>query len=201
MMKRTFALSTVTLLVTLTAGCGVNPQGTMTGHGLAASGVQAQGLFGRDGAKPALKAGPAGAEADFVASVKSKGVNLTPDQLAEIQAERAVKPNMTWAPRPAVNLTAAQNLTVHFLKHGHEFNPAPASEQDYMAQGNAAGSGGRGTVRFFFDTTSYTKGYQSHVVRWVQSTNDFTAFRTDGSETTYYQSQPQPGRFVEVPTW
>jgi hypothetical protein len=201
MLKRTFALSFVALLVTSTAGCGTNPQATSAGRNMAASSVQANGHFFKGGAKPTIGAPAAGAEAAFVSAVKSQGITLTPDQLAQIQAERAVKPNMTWAPRPAVNLTAAQNLTVHFLKHGHEFNPALASEQAYMAQGNAAGTGGRGVVRFYFDTTSYTKGYQTHVVRWVPSTNDFTAFRTDGAETTYYQSQPQPGRFIEVPAW
>lgn len=177
----------IVVAVSLLAGCGVSPTQQLAQV--------------RAAATARAKAVDATSKASFVAAAKAKGISLTEDQLAELQAERAVKPNNTWAPRPAANLTADQNLQTHFLKHGHEFNPKITSAAAYMAQGNAAGNGDRGPVRFFFDTTSFDKGYQTHVVRWVQKTHDFTAFKPDGSETTYYQNDPQPSRFIEVPAW
>jgi hypothetical protein len=175
--------SIIVAVALLAAGCGRAPQ---TGTAVAPAALQARA---------------AQTKADFVAAARSKGVKLTDDDLAMIHAERQVVPNGTWAPRPAENLTADQNLDVHFKKHGHEFRPALTSAEAYMAQGNAAGTGKRGTVRYFFDTTSFGKGYQSHVVRWVPTTHDFTAFRADGAETTYYQNDPKPNRFIEVPVW
>jgi hypothetical protein len=152
-------------------------------------------------APTAFQARAAQTKAEFVAAAKSKGVKLSEADLAMIQAERQVTPNGTWAARPAEHLTADQNLDVHFRKHGHEFRPAITSAADYQAQGNAAAMGKRGAVRYFFDTTSFDKGYQSHVIRWVPATHDFTAFKADGTETTYYQNDPKPNRFIEVPVW
>lgn len=189
MATRLFVLS-ATLVALLGTGCAQIPSADQfAGSRLASSAVSAKS----DNA-PATKA-------EFIAAAKAKGVKLTDAQLDEIQAERNVEPNGTFAPRPAMNLSAEQNLEVHWKKHGHEFKPALKTPADYMAQANAAGSGKRGAVRFFFDTTSYQKGYQSHVVRWVPATMDFTAFRADGSQTTYYQSKPKVGRFIEVPAW
>lgn len=178
------------LLATALVGCGthMSPAAPRT--------TQAASALGKAQFPPA----PEDKDA-FVRAASSKGIKLTDAQLAEIQAERQVKPNGTFAPRPAENLTAEQNLETHWRKHGNEFKPAIKSPQDYVKQGNAAGTGERGEVRFFFDTTSYKKGYQTHVVRWVPKTLDFTAFRTDGAQTTYYQNVPAPGRFIEVPTW
>jgi hypothetical protein len=185
MATRLFVLS-ATLVALLGTGCAQMPGADQ----LAASRLSSSTMSAK-----------ADTKADFIAEAKAKGVKLTEAQLEEIQAERNVVPNGTFAPRPAEKLTAEQNLDVHWRKHGHEFKPALTTAADYLAQANAAGSGKRGAVRFFFDTTSYQKGYQSHVVRWVPATNDFTAFRKDGSQTTYYQSKPKVGRFIEVPAW
>lgn len=179
MVRRTLIVA----LALVATGCGRAPQ--------AATSI----------APSSLQARAAQSKAEFVAAAKSKGVKLSEADLAVIQAERQVVPNGTWAARPAEHLTAEQNLDVHFHKHGHEFRPAITSAEDYQAQGNAAGTGKRGTVRYFFDTTSFDKGYQSHVIRWVPATHDFTAFKADGAETTYYQNDPKPNRFIEVPVW
>lgn len=190
-MTRRFALGTTAMmLVAVLAGCGRSAPGAMLAHARVArvAHVRAVGDVGAT-------------EAAFIAAVLAQGVTLTPDELAELQVERATVPNDTWAPRPAMNLTAAQNLTVHFLKHGAEFNPPLPTEDAYMAQGNAAGTGGRGAVQFLFDTTSYAKGYQTHVCRWVSTTLDFTAFKTDGTETTYYRTVPATNRFIPLPIW
>jgi hypothetical protein len=185
-----FVILSVALIAAFNVGCA-----SISLPGQTRSSAAVEALKGS-----AFPPAPATKEA-FVAAAKAKGAKLTDAQLAEIQAERQVVPNGTWAPRPAEHLSAAENLDVHFRKHGHEFRPALQSEADYMAQGNAAATGKRGAVRYFFDTTSYQKGYQSHVVRWVPTTRDFTAFKADGSETTYYQNVPKPNRFIEVPVW
>ena len=182
------------LVAAALAGCG-RAAGPFAAAPRAIAPAQALG-----GGAPAVADAPATKDA-FVAAVRAKGVKLTEANLAEIQAERRVVPSGLWAPRPAENLSAQQNLDVHFKKHGAEFKPAMPSAEAYMQQGNDAGAGKRGEVRFFFDTTSYQKGYQTHVVRWVPKTLDFTAFRTDGAETTYYRSVPKAGRFIEVPSW
>ena len=189
---RPISLLTASLLLAVTFGCG-NLPGAFPSASRAAATFQAAGAPKADDA-------PATKEA-FVAAARAKGVKLTEANLAEIQTERNLVPIGEWASRPAEKLTAQQNLDVHFRKHGHEFRPAITSAEAYMQQGNDAASGKRGPVRYFFDTTSYKKGYQSHVVRWVPKTNDFTAFKADGAETTYYQSVPKAGRFIEVPTW
>lgn len=190
MFHRPLALSAA-LLVALTSGCGVATRTAMV-----APSTLSAGALGHGGEFVTPKT-----KDEFVAAAKSKGVKLTEADLAVIQAERKVVPSGIWAPRPAENLTAEANLDVHWKKHGHEFNPAINSAEAYLKQGNDAGSGKRGTVRFFFDTTSFDKGYQTHVVRWVPTTLDFTAFRTDGAETTYYRNVPKANRFIEVPVW
>lgn len=139
-------------------------------------------------------------KAAFLAELKSRSIKLSEKDLATLIEERHLTPSGQFAARPAANLTSEQNLTVHFKKHGHEFSPNIPSEQAYIDQGIDAATGDRGTVRFFFDTTSFKKGYQSHIVRWVPSTKDFTAFRADGAMTTYYRNfKVSPKRFIEVP--
>ena len=186
MFQRPFAVSAALVAIVL-AGCG---QSAIPGQ-----------LASTRTAAPSVSAKAAASKAEFVAAVKAKGIKLTEAELAIIQTERTLVPNGKFAPRPAENLSAEQNLEVHWKKHGHEFRPAIQSPEDYLKQGNAAATGERGEVRFFFDTTSFKKGYQSHVIRWVPKTMDFTAFRADGSQTTYYQSKPKENRFIEVPVW
>lgn len=148
----------------------------------------------------ALEASAPSTEAQFVAAVKADGISLTPAQLQEIAAERRARPDGQWAARPALNLTAEQNLEVHFNKHASQFHPSPASPEAYLQQAMACANGERGTVHYYFDITSFTKGYQTHVVRWNPETKEFCAVRTDGAMTTYYiDYNVKPSRFVEVP--
>lgn len=143
------------------------------------------------------KAAPV-SEAAFLDALKQAKIQLSDEQKAIIEAERTVKPSGLMAPRPAEKLSAEQNLEVHFRKHRGEFGSKTAEE--YLAQGVAAGRGERGAMRLFFDTTSFKKGYQTHVVRWNPKNLDFCAFRTDGAMTTYYKNKVKPGRFIELPT-
>lgn len=193
-MKQSLAFLTAALMATLVVSCG------RSGPTTSAVQLRAAQVAAAAAKAPSFGTAPATREA-FVAAAKAKGVKLTEAQVELIRAERHVVPNGQFAARPAMNLSAQQNLDVHFKKHGHEFRPAIASAEAYVAQGNAAATGKRGEVRFFFDTTSFQKGYQSHVVRWVPATHDFTAFMADGSETTYYQNDPKPNRFIEVASW
>ncbi|HEY9724055.1 MAG TPA: hypothetical protein V6D47_18780 [Oscillatoriaceae cyanobacterium] len=148
----------------------------------------------------AMEAGAPQTEAAFVAAVKADGVKLTSEQLAEISAERHAHPNGEWAARPALNLSAEQNLDVHFHKHASQFHPSPASAEAYLKQAIACANGERGTIHYYFDITSFTKGYQTHVVRWDPQSKEFCAVRTDGAMTTYYIDYGvKPNRFVEVP--
>jgi hypothetical protein len=176
------------LLLALLSGCGTTTMLAMpTAHAPMLSSVYA-------------KSGVPQTKDDFVAAVKAAGVTLSAADLNEIAQERTVKPNGQWAPRPAENLTADQNLSVHFNKHGHEFHPALTSEQDYLKQAIAAATGARGTVHYYFDVTSFDKGYQTHVVRWNPVNHDFCAVRNDGAMTTYYQNfRVQAKRYIEVP--
>lgn len=139
-------------------------------------------------------------KAEFVAAVSALGVKLTEAQIAEIAANRIAKPNGQWAPRPAVNLTAQQNLDVHFKKHGMEFHPQFEDAQGYMEGAIALAEGKRGSVQYYFDSTSFKKGYQSKVVIWNSSTRELTALRPDGAMTTFYHDNKlAPNRFVIVP--
>jgi hypothetical protein len=190
MFLRSSTLSALAAITVLVAGCGSAVQAPLG---------QQQALR-QAAALGQVPAGPK-TKADFVKACAAKGIKFSDDQLELIQKERRVVPSGVWAPRPAENLTGEQNLDVHWRKHGHEFRPAIESAEAYLAQGNAAGAGNRGEIRFFFDTTSLDKGYQSHVVRWNPKNHDFPAFRADGAETTYYQNDPKPSRFVEVPLW
>jgi hypothetical protein len=87
-------------------------------------------------------------KADFVKAVSALGVSLTDAQLATISADRSLKPNGSWAPRPAANLTADQNLQTHFLKHGMQFHPAIPTAQAYLAQAIALAEGKRGPIQY-----------------------------------------------------
>jgi hypothetical protein len=141
-------------------------------------------------------------KAEFVQAVSSLGVKLTDAQLSVISANRSAKPSGTMAPRPAANLTSEQNLRVHFLKHGGEFHPAFATAEEYLAQAVALAEGKRGPVEYYFDITSFKKGYQSNVVLWNSSTKELTAMRPDGATTTFYHDPSlKPNRFVVVPSF
>jgi hypothetical protein len=139
-------------------------------------------------------------KAEFTKAVAALGVKLTEDQLATISANRSAKPNGKWAPRPAVNLTAEQNLTVHFKKHGYQFNPQIPTEEAYLAQAISLANGERGKIQYYFDINSFKKGYQSNVVIWNSTSKELTAMRPDGAMTTYYRDPNlQASRFVIVP--
>lgn len=186
MLRSLRALTLAGVALAILAGCGGYASPAISTH--APAGLSA--LADR---------APADKEA-FLAELKSRGIRLSAEDLATLTAERHLTPSGAFADRAAANLTAEENLTVHFKKHGHEFKPRIPSEAAYVEQAIAAATGDRGPVRFYFDTTSFKKGYQSHVVRWVPKTKDFTAFRADGAMTTYYLNfNLSPKRFVEVP--
>jgi hypothetical protein len=57
-------------------------------------------------------------------------------------------------------------------------------------------------IQYYFDTTSFAKGYQSNVVIWNSSSKEMTAMRSDGAMTTYYRDPAlAANRFVVVPAF
>ena len=173
-------------LTLLTSGCG-SALGT------------ASFVASTNGSASALASEPKSKQ-EFVKAVASLGVKLTDQQLELISKGRSVQPNGTFAARPAANLTAEQNLKVHFEKHGHEFTPAIATQEEYLQRAMDLAAGKRGQIVYYFDTTSFKKGYQSQVVRWNPQTKEFTALRPDGAVTTLYLNYKLAGkRFVVVP--
>ncbi len=173
-------------LTLLTTGCG-SSLGTASFLGTSTSSVSALS------SEPKTKA-------EFVKEVAARGVKLTEAQLELISKGRSVQPNGTFAARPAANLTSEQNLKVHFEKHGHEFSPAITSQEEYLQRAIDVASGKRGDIVYYFDTTSFSKGYQSQVVRWNVKSKEFTALRPDGAVTTLYLNYKLAGkRFVVVP--
>ena len=187
MRQQALRLASLLLLVALPTGCGVAAESpALRSPGLA----QAHGAIATESTTKEA----------FGAYLRTKGIKLTDAELDVLVKERMLTPSGRFAARPAHNLSSEQNLEVHWLKHRNEFTPKPASGDEYMAMGIAAATGERGTVKFYFDTTSFQKGYQSHVVRWVPTTKDFTAFRADGDMTTYYRNNSVSlKRFIEVP--
>lgn len=176
----------VTLLALMLTGCGLSSAPSISLQAVSTAKVSTLGI-------PANKT-------EFVKAVSALGVKLTAAQLDTISANRIAKPNGTWAARPAASLTAAQNLDIHFKKHGKEFRPAIPSAQEYLAQAMALAEGKRGSVQYYFDLTSFSKGYQSNVVIWNASTTEMTALRPDGAMTTFYHNTNlQANRFVVVP--
>jgi hypothetical protein len=64
---------------------------------------------------------------------------------------------------------------VHFKKHRLDVGrPFPASPEEYMGRSIASAAGQRGTIEYYFDTTSFDKGYQSNVVRWNRISLELT---------------------------
>jgi hypothetical protein len=196
---RTTAAAPFALAALLLAGCGTS--NTM-GFGQVNSPFAASAFATRHQTAAPSQAGPQ-SEAQFVQAVAALGVQLQPADLTVLSKERAMVPNGQWAERPAANLTAAQNLQVHFLKHGSQFHPAPASPQAYLAQAIATAEGQRGTVSYLYDITSNAKGYQTHILRYVAASHELTCVRpTDGAITTYYiDNGLAPNRFVPIPAF
>lgn len=185
MKKTLFAALALTFLTT---GCG-SSLGMASFQGMQASSVST------------LSKAPQ-TKQEFIREVKARGVTLSEAQLTMIAQGRKVQPNGVFAPRPAANLTAEQNLKVHFEKHAHEFSPAIASAEEYLQRAIDLAAGRRGQIVYYFDTTSFKKGYQSQVVRWNPKTKEFTALRPDGAVTTYYRNfRLASKRFVEVPVF
>jgi pyocin large subunit-like protein len=139
-------------------------------------------------------------EKAFRAEVAKRGISLSDAQFSQIRTERMTMPIGTFANRPANNLTAEQNLQVHFQKHCKEFGIK--TEQDYLKAAVAHSGGKNGPINFYFDMTSFDKGYQTHVVRWNPKTREFGATRADGAVTTYYKNNSvEAKRFVPVPAF
>ena len=134
----------------------------------------------------------------FVANASKLGVKLTDEQLRTISIQRHVAPNGKWASRPAENLTAEQNLDVHFRKHKAEFNIK--TKEDYLQRAVAFQKKTGSTVTYYFDITSFAKGYQSNVVKFDSKTREFGAKKPNGEITTYYTNDtPAAKRFIVVP--
>ena len=181
-----FAPIAALALMLMTSGCGTT-LGSMSLIGSNASSATAQSVAPKN-------------KQEFIKEVAARGVKLTEAQLELISKGRSVQPNGTFAARPAANLTAEQNLDVHFKKHAHEFTPAIASAEEYLQRAMDVASGKRGEITYYFDTTSFQKGYQSQVVRWNVKSKEFTALRPDGAVTTLYLNYKLASkRFVEVP--
>lgn len=135
----------------------------------------------------------------FVTNVSKLGVKLQPEQLKTISLQRHLKTSGKFASRPAANLTSEKNLQVHFDKHKKEF-PKVRTQEDYLKAAIDFHNRKGETVAYYFDTTSFAKGYQSNVVKYDSKTHELSALRSDGDITTYYTSdEPSSKRFVVVP--
>ncbi|MFN8674351.1 MAG: hypothetical protein U0457_19990 [Candidatus Sericytochromatia bacterium] len=135
----------------------------------------------------------------FLSDISKMGVKLSDDQMRIISKQRHTKPNGLFAPRPALNLTAEQNLNTHFDKHKSQF-PAIKTKDEYLKTAIAYLNNNSPTAKYYFDVTSFAKGYQSNVVKWDSKTNELSAVREDGAVTTYYRdNKMDPKRFVVVP--
>lgn len=134
----------------------------------------------------------------FVNNVSKLGVKLKPEQLKTISLQRHLKTSGKFASRPANNLTSEQNLQVHFDKHKKEFPNVKTKEQYLQSAIDFHNRKGE-TIKYYFDTTSFSKGYQSNVIKYDSKTHELSALRSDGDITTYYTSDdPSPKRFVVV---
>lgn len=185
-MRKPIATVALTALLLSLSGCGYAGPGTLSRSAQTVS---------------ALDAEPQSKEA-FVQAVAQRGLKLTVQQLAIISVGRNVQPSGEFASRPAVNLTAEQNLDVHFHKHGAEMRPPAQTADEYRQRAVDLAAGRRGAIKFYFDLTSFKKGYQSNVVRWNPQTKEMTAVRPDGAVTTYYLNYSlKPNRFVVVPVF
>ncbi len=137
--------------------------------------------------------------ASFEKQISAMGVKLSPEQFKLIALQRHLKPGGGFASRPAVNLTADQNLTVHFNKHKSQF-PGINSKEDYLKSAISYLNNSSPTAQYYFDITSFSKGYQSNVVKWDSKTNELSAVRSNADVTTYYKDgKMNPSRFVIVP--
>lgn len=185
-MRKPIAAVALTAMLLSLSGCGYSGLGPVT---RSAQTVSAQA------ADPQTKA-------EFIQAAAQRGVKLTEQQLEIIAVGRSKQPSGEFASRPAANLTSEQNLEVHFNKHGQEFNPPIESADEYRQHAVDLAAGRRGEIKFYFDTTSFAKGYQSNVVRWNPQTKEMTAVRPDGAVTTYYRNfSLQPKRFIVVPAF
>lgn len=185
-MRKPIAAVTLTALLLSLSGCGYS--------GLGPVAHSAQSVKALD-SEPTTKD-------QFIKAASERGVKLTVQQLQIISAGRSTQPTGEFASRPAVNLTAEQNLTVHFQKHGNEFNPPIKSADEYRQNAVDLAAGRRGAIKYYFDTTSFDKGYQSNVVRWNPQTKEMTAVRPDGAVTTYYRNFSLAAkRFIVVPVF
>lgn len=181
-----FAIHAVLALTLFTSGCG--------------SAISTGSLIGSANRSASALSSEPQTKEEFVKAVAERGVKLTEKQLQLIAQGRSVMPNGKFADRPAANLTAEENLRVHFEKHAHEFTPNIQTQEEYLQRAIDLAAGRRGRIVYYFDVTSFEKGYQSNVVRWNPETKEFTALRPDGAVTTLYLNYRLNGkRFVVVP--
>lgn len=134
----------------------------------------------------------------FTSAVSALGVKLTPEQLKVISTQRHLKTTGVFASRPATHLSSDQNLVIHFNKHKSQF-PGITTKEAYLAAAKNYLDNNT-TAVYYFDTTSFSKGYQSNVVKHDAKTMELSAVRTNGDITTYYKdNKMDPKRFVVVP--
>lgn len=185
MIKKIFALAGV-VLFTLT-GCGTQTENINTNVN-----PQTISTFSNNS--------PVNSQSEvFIGNVAKLGVKLTPDQLKTISIQRHLTTTGKFASRPAEKLTSEQNLQVHFNKHKKEF-PNVKTMSDYIDSAVSFHKRNNENTNYYFDSTSFAKGYQSNVVKYDSKTHELSALRTDGDITTYYTSdQPSTKRFILVP--
>jgi hypothetical protein len=136
----------------------------------------------------------------FKKDVYNFGIKLTDEQLRTISTQINIKPSGRFASRPAHNLSAEENLDIHFKKHYKEFNNIN-SKEEYLKRAVEFLNNNSPTAKRYFDTQSFEKGYQSNVIKYDSKTFELSAMRSDGDVTTYYISKKLPAnRFVEIPS-
>jgi hypothetical protein len=135
---------------------------------------------------------------NFVKNATRLGIRLNDGQLKEISVQRHATPSGIWASRPALNLTSEQNLNTHFLKHRMEFKGINSPAQ-YLQKAIEFQNRQSPSITYYFDTTSFDKGYQSNVVKHDARTGELGAMKSNGDITTYYTSDiPSSKRFIPV---
>lgn len=136
----------------------------------------------------------------FKSDVSKLGINLTNEQLRIISIQNNIKPSGKFASRPAHNLSAEQNLEIHFKKHYKEFEGIN-SKEEYLRRAIQFLNNNSPTAKKYFDTQSFAKGYQSNVIKYDSKTFELSAMRLDGDVTTYYISKKlSQDRFIEIPS-
>jgi hypothetical protein len=134
--------------------------------------------------------------AGFLATLATKGVVLTDEQLDAVRSCIIVRPSGEWGTKG--DLTPEETLAEDFSRYKLRFNPVHKEIKTY--QSAAVAFAGAKTGGYYLDLQFFQKFEQPLVAKWEEKSRRFLVITSDGAVSTYTAvASLAPARYIFIP--